>query len=300
MIKITEFIKTEISVDLKYRFLEVLIDNSRTREVIGSDKGFKKMKWSTHRQIARFIARFIPYPSFLTKELVEGSTDPDINKDRPHHQPDPNCILKYIWDAREAFHENDLKKAFRNLGRACHYIQDMLIENNREHNSLEESLRNERIRDDLIEEGFQQGIHSYRQLKNIIFKRIGPLKSPKQIMKDSCEISALVAKAVISKENPPGKLIDDFLSAKRRYHHKTLPFSLLISLILLFISLATHNFPISPLFLVASILCGFLIPQLDPDYNYLKQEMNWYGCSKIVTLITPSLPTSSSLPYLES
>ena len=85
--------------------------------------------------------------------------------------------------------------------------------------------------------------------------------------------------AVLSEEEPSEELVADFLSAKRRCYRKTLPFSLIIALILLFISLAIDNFSIYLLFLGTAILCGFLFPRLDFDYNYLKQEMNWYGCS---------------------
>jgi len=247
------------------------------------------MKWKTHIAIARAISNSLNLPKDLEKALSQGSIEPDKYPDKvlrvgkrrvytvsaSHHDSELGIIMKHIWNARLCYLSGDNFQAMKSLGRALHYIQDKSVSKGflgLSHDSREEALSYQAIPENAIERGIYIAICSPHYVKKCI-KSVKPKKNPYEIMNQACMYSTAIAKAVLGSRTPSNELVENFKSAKERYHKRTIPIAIGIFGVILIISLIMQNF----LYIIFGILAGYIIQRLDFKYHYLKDEAKWFG-----------------------
>jgi hypothetical protein len=116
----------------------------------------------------------------------------------------------------------------KSLGRALHYIQDKSVSKGflgLSHDSRENDASYQAIPEDAIEKGVSIAICSPHFVKKCI-KSVRPKKSADEIIEQACMYSAATAKAVIGNKTPSNELIENFKSAKERYHKRTVPIAI--------------------------------------------------------------------------
>lgn len=248
------------------------------------------MKWKTHTAIARAISNSLNLPKDLEKALSQGSIEPDKYPDKvlrvgrrgrvytayaSHHDPEIGIIMKHIWDARLAYLSGDKFQAMKSLGMALHYIQDKSVSKGflgLSHDSREDSISLQTLPEGAIEKGISIAVCSPHFVKKRI-KSVKPKKNPNEIMYQACMYSSAIVKAVIGERTPSNELVNDFKSAKERYHKRTIPIAIGIFGIILIASLIMQNF----LYIIFGILAGYLTQRLDFKYHHLKEEAKWFG-----------------------
>ena len=112
------------------------------------------MLWKTHIRLSYkvFDKLGISLSSQEEKNLKDGVIAPDKWKDYPHHYGTSQKIRKYLTEARRNYLQNNLSRAYFNLGVALHYIQDgytSLSSKSPKHQSWEKQISESRFVQDL-------------------------------------------------------------------------------------------------------------------------------------------------------
>jgi len=248
------------------------------------------MKWKTHTAIARAISKSLDLSKDLEKALSQGSVEPDKYPDKVlrvgrrgrvynayarHHNPDLGVIMAHVWNARISYLRGDDVQAMKSLGSALHYVQDKSVSKGflgLSHNKREEDVSFATISEDAIRRGIEIATCSPHYVKKIV-KGVEPRENIDEIMYQACMYSAAVAKAVVGEKTPSNWLVENFKSAKERYHRRIIPMAIGIFGAFSITSILTQNF----LYAVFGILACYITQRADLKYHNLKEEAKWFG-----------------------
>jgi len=263
-----------------------------------------QMKWETHRRITKFAWRKLNLPERWTGSVAEASLLPDRVPDKtlkvgssgkvyegrvPHHEPNPDLIMKHIWKARLSLLKRDRIQFVKSLGYALHYIQDGMVSMNKKflffsyksyeaHEKIEEDLRLVPLPSNakLIEKCTKTVIKTPQQLERVI-QKVSPREDIENIMLLASVYTLVTIGAIVNGNKFPESYKRNYLHYADR-HAKFLLASTLISLV---ITLPLIYFS-SILFVFFPFIVIYSIHKLDFSYSRSAKIAEWYGEKKSI------------------
>jgi len=250
-----------------------------------------RMKWKTHRAIARAIAAEAALNREETRSLLEGIISPDKYPEKTfkikmsrrgniyakeerisHHNPSLNIIMKHVWKSRFAFLSGNTAHAAFWAGWALHYIQDRCVGKglfNLYHKMVEESAAHIQISRENVQYGFKHGKSSPSLIRKML-KNLKPTTDPKKAVNEAVFYSAAVFAAIFGPRKLPTSLMEKY-NHKKKNHEKLLA-GIGVAIAAAFASMFLGNLPFAAL---ATILAG-IIYYADGEYRMIREEVQWF------------------------
>jgi len=257
------------------------------------------MKWETHQRITRYTWEKLELPKQWIGPVCNASILPDEKREKelkknkngekyygkvPHHTPDPDRIMKHVWNARLSILKGEKTQFVKSLGYALHYIQDGMLSTYKkglffEHKSYEEHDRREEelqyipvpSNENFIDRCANTVIKTPHELEKMI-QNVSPKKNLEKIMFLATAYSLVTLNAIVNSNPFPKKYKREYLYYAKR--HATL---LLVSaLISLFITLPLVYFS-SGFFVVLPPLIVYSVHKMDVNYIKSAEIARWYN-----------------------
>jgi hypothetical protein len=247
------------------------------------------MKWRNHLDIADAVADALELPSHQKEVLRQASVEPDKHGERllhfdrngephlrwmRHHRPEARVIESLAWKGRRAFLEGRDDDAVWCVGKALHFLQDDCVSTGafgRAHDDSEEAISDLRLSRETVVSGVSGAKVSMNFMLGCV-RSAKPCRDPEVALNRAGLFSGALAASVLLGRTPDRRLMEEWLSVRRRFRLAVLPSSLSLAAAVLMSSLLVNELIIAPLAMVA-----LLAPWAYRRYWFLKEEMTWFG-----------------------
>jgi len=242
------------------------------------------MKWQTHKSLGVTIADKLGLTGRIRNAFLEGLIAPDFYPEVstmlflsgsrikikkiivPHHRPNPQKILAFVFQARKLWLEGSHKEAAYWLGWGLHFLQDAFI-SKKYHANIEKKLLYYEIPEDALLKALNDSF-SVRTVINLV-KFARPMENAEEILWAACYFSTFIARGVFMSAKPPKNLLERFYLAKRKFIKKLLFAGGLAVCggVLLFLFPWLSSLP---------FLLAFLSAPFSSKFFDLRREINWF------------------------
>lgn len=253
------------------------------------------MKWESHKKITGIAAKIIGLSSKAVKLLTDASILPDKDPDyevrrvkrgnktvekkyRLRHHDNPRTkklIFKYAREARKKYKSGDLEEIWtQDLGRACHYVQDYVVNVHRKilffkvkdmnvHDKFERRLTREEVPYEDMKKIAREDWYPSK-FKSLVDKTLKESKTPQEAMYRASLVTTALIK-LVTKPRVPREVFEKYRKWKIIFASTVITTSAFFGA-----SLATGNLKASVITLVLLI-----VSLTNPVFWKYYEDVHW-------------------------